>query len=71
MPMMMSQISKSVDLRKTQKSRYLGNKILSFLQTKRNHKLHIKGYFTAKNSFVVEISFKGRVCYFFASLVFK
>ena len=33
-PMMMSQILKSMDFTKTQKSRYLGNKTLFFLQQK-------------------------------------
>ena len=47
--MMTSQILKYVDFTKTQKSRYLENKI---------HKLHIKGYFMAKNNFVVEVTFK-------------
>ena len=49
MPLMTSQILKYVDFTKTQKSRYLENKI---------HKLHIKGYFMAKNNFVVEVTFK-------------
>ena len=51
MPMMTQQILKSVDLTKTQKSRYLEKETL-FLQ------IQIKGYFMAKNSFVVEITFK-------------
>ena len=58
MAMMMSQILKSVDFTKTQKSRYLENKTLFFLQIKKNHLLHVKGYFIAKNSFVVEVAFK-------------
>ena len=40
--MMASQILKSVDFTKTQKSRYLENKTLFFLQMK-SHKLQIKG----------------------------
>ena len=52
MPLMTSQILKSVNFTKTQKSRYLENEILFFLQ------LHIKGYFIAKNSFVAEVTFK-------------
>ena len=35
MPMMMSQILKSLDFTKTQKSRYLENKALLFLQIKK------------------------------------
>ena len=35
MPMMTSQISKFVDFTKTQKSRYLKNETLFFLQTKK------------------------------------
>ena len=35
MPMMMSQILKSVDLTKTQKSRYLSNETLTFLYIKK------------------------------------
>ena len=56
--MMMSQISKSLDFTKTQKSRYLKNEILFFLQIKKiiNSK-HIKDYSIAKNSFVVELTF--------------
>ena len=45
----MSQISKSVDFTKTQKSRYLDNEALFLLQ------LHTKGYFITKNSFVAEV----------------
>ena len=41
-----------------QKSRYLENKTLFFLQIKKDNLLHIKGYFTAKNSFAVEVTFK-------------
>ena len=37
MPMMTSQILKSVDPTKTQKPRYLENEILSFLQKKNMH----------------------------------
>ena len=55
--MMTSQILKPVDFIKTQKSRYLENKTLFFLQIKK-HKLHIKGYFIAKSSFVAEVTFK-------------
>ena len=52
--MMKSQILKFVDFTETQKSRYLENKKLFFLQTKKFF-LHIKGYLMSKNSFVAEI----------------
>ena len=55
--MMISQILKSVHFTKTQKSRYLENETLFFLQTKKFIN-YIKGYFIAKNSFVVEVTFK-------------
>ena len=59
MPMLTSQILNSADFTKRQKSRYLENetkpKNIIFLK---NHELHIKGYFTAKNSFVVEVTLK-------------
>ena len=57
MPMITSQILKSADFTKTQKSRYLENETYFFLQIKKIHKLHIKGYFMAKNSFVAEVTF--------------
>ena len=47
MSLMTSQILKSLDFTKTQKSRYLENETLLFLQIKKNHLLHIKGYFIA------------------------
>ena len=40
---------------KTEKSRYLENE--TFFQIKKNHLLHVKGYFIAKNSFVTEETF--------------
>ena len=46
--MITSQILKSVDFTKTQKSRYLGNEALFFLQIKKNDELNIKGYLMAK-----------------------
>ena len=55
MPMMTWQILKSLDFTKKWKSRHLKNEALSFLQIK---KLHIKGYFMAKNSFAVEVTFQ-------------
>ena len=38
MPMVTSQILESLDFRKTQKSRYLGNETLLFLQIKKSIK---------------------------------
>ena len=58
MPMMTSQILKFVNFTKTQKTRYLENETF-FSSNKKIHKLHIKGYFIAKNSFVEEAAFKG------------
>ena len=55
---MTSQILRSVDFTKSQKPRYLENKTSFSIQTKKNHKLHIKGYFMAKNSFAAEVTFK-------------
>ena len=52
--MMTSQILKSADFTKTQKSRYLENETLFFLQKKFiNYTLRA----TLKNSFVVEVTF--------------
>ena len=56
---MTSQILKIVDFTKTQKSRYL-DKETFFLPSNKKNSL-IKGYFMAKNSFVVEVTFKSRV----------
>ena len=55
MPQITPQILKSVDFTKTQKSRYLESETLFFLQIK---KLHIKGCFIAKISFVAEVTLK-------------
>ena len=65
--MMTSQILKSVDLNKIQKSRYLENETMFFLQ-KKNHYLRIKSYFMAKNRFVAEVTFKkiGKTSYLLA-----
>ena len=54
--MMTSQISKSVDFTKAQKSTYVENE--PFFQIKKIHELHIEDYFIAKNSFVAEVTFK-------------
>ena len=62
MSIVTSQILKSADFTKTQKFRYLENKRVFFLQMKEFIKGYfIKGYFTAKNSFVAEATFKGLV----------
>ena len=53
--MMTSQILKSGDFTKTQKSTYLECETF-FLHIK--HSLHITGYFKAKNSFVEEATYK-------------
>ena len=55
MTMMASQILKSVD--KTQKSRYLENETLFYLQIKKFIN-YTSRYFIAKNSFVAEATFK-------------
>ena len=57
MSIMMSQILKFVDFTKTQTFRYLENKALFFLQIKKIHQLHIKGYFMANNTFAVDATF--------------
>ena len=54
---MTSQILKSVDLKKKQKSIYLENGTLFFLQIKKSLITH-QGFFMAKNSFVAEVTFK-------------
>ena len=61
MPMMTSQILKSVDFTKTQKSRYLKNEILFFLQKKKKKIINytLRATFT-KNSFVAEVMFNKR-----------
>ena len=64
MPMATSQILKSGFQKKTQNSRYLENNTLFFLQIKKIHYLHIKGYFMAKNSFIAEVTFNVVIHYF-------
>ena len=54
--MMTSQILKFVDFAKTQKSGYLKNETLFFSSNKKIHWLHIKSRFTAKNSFIAEVT---------------
>ena len=56
MLMMMSQILKSADFTKTQKSQYLKNETY-FLQIKNSLIAH-QGLLYDKNSFVVEVTFK-------------
>ena len=58
MPMMTSQILKSVDFKMKQKSRYLENERLFFLQIKKFINYTSRATFMAKNSFVAEVSFK-------------
>ena len=55
--MMTSQILKSVDFTKTQKSRYLENKTLFFLQVKKFID-YTSGLLYNKNSFVAEVTFE-------------
>ena len=56
MLMMASQILKSVDFKKN-KNLCTENETLFFLQIKKNHLLHIKGYFMTKNKFAAEVNF--------------
>ena len=56
--MMKSQILKSVDFAKTQKSRYLENKTLLFLQIKKFINYTSRATLLQKNSFVAEVTFK-------------
>ena len=53
----MSQILKSVDFTETEKSTYLENETLFFLQLF----LQINGYIIAKNSFVLGVTFKTEI----------
>ena len=55
MLVMTSQVLKSVDFAKTQKSQYLENETLFFRQTKK-----FEGYFMTKNIFIAEVTFKER-----------
>ena len=56
--MMMSQILKAVDFTKTQKSKYLENKALFFLQIKKFINFALIAT-VLQNCFVVEVTFKG------------
>ena len=58
MSVMTSQILRSVGFIKSQKARHLENETSFYLQIKKNHFLHMKGYFIAKNNFVAEVTFK-------------
>ena len=60
MLLMTSQILKSADVTKTQKFQYLESETLFFLQIKKIHYLHIKGYFMTKNSLVAEVTFEAK-----------
>ena len=64
---MMSQILKSVDFTKTQKSRYFENETLFFSTNKKIPLLHTKYYFMAQNSLVAEATF----IYFHKTLYLK
>ena len=58
MPMMTSQILKSVDFKKTQKFRYLENETLYFLQIKKFTNYTPRATLLHKNNFVVDVTFK-------------
>ena len=57
-PMMTSQNLKSACFTKTQKSRYLGNKKLFFLQIKIFINYTLRAAFMTNNSFAAEVTFK-------------
>ena len=57
MPMMASQILKSVDFTKTQKPRYLDNKTLFFLQIKKFINYTSRAILLQKNSFLAKVTF--------------
>ena len=61
--MMTSQILKPAGFTKTQKSCYLENETLFFLQIKKFIN-HIKRCFITKNSFVAEVTFNALTVYF-------
>ena len=44
--------------------RFSQERNVTFSSNKKNHKLHIKGYFIAKNSFVVEVTFNSKEFYY-------
>ena len=56
--MMMPQILKSVDFTKTEKSRYLENETLFFLQIQKFVYYTSRATLLQKNSFVAEVTFK-------------
>ena len=57
MSMMTSHILEFVDLKKTQKSRYLENKTLFFLQIKKFINYTSRATLWQKNTFVAEVTF--------------
>ena len=59
MPMVTSEIFKTVDLTKTQKSRYLKKETLFFPQMKNFISLLSSATLWQKKSFVAEVTFKG------------
>ena len=58
MLMMTSQILKSVDFTKTQKSRYLENETLFLFQIKKFINCALSATLWQKNSFLAEVTFK-------------
>ena len=58
--MVASQILKYVDFTKTQKSRYVNNETLLFVQIKKNSLSTHKGLIYGKNSFAADITFKAK-----------
>ena len=56
MSMVMSQILKFVNITKTQKSRYLKNETLFFLQIKKFSNYTSRATLSQKNSFVAEVT---------------
>ena len=69
--MVMSQILKSLDFTKTQKSRYIKNKTLFFIKIKKICLIQIKGYFMTKNSFAVDVTFNVLVKSFAVDVTFN
>ena len=67
MPLMTPQILKSLDFTKTEKSRYLENETLFFLQIKKFINSH-QGLLYDKNSLVVEVTFNYITLLFFQTL---
>ena len=60
--MMTSQILKFVDFTKTQKSRYLENETLFFLQIKKFINYTLRATLWVKNTYVAEVTFNQTEC---------